>query len=152
MASLSDYIERYLRNMLREANKSMIKIKRVELADRFRCVPSQINYVLKTRFTPERGYLIESRRGEGGYIRIIKISSDSEQDLLIKIYRAAGGGVSRKKAAGYVDRLRDETILTEREAALMRVALDVRGSGGMTDEQRGNVLCRFIKVLLRTSN
>ncbi len=152
MANLSDYIERYLRKLLREANRSMIEVQRATLANRFRCVPSQINYVLKTRFTPERGYLIESRRGEGGYIRIIKISSDSERDLLLSMFQSAQEGVSPQKAAGYVDRLRDERVITAREADLMKVALGVRGRRDLDDRRRSEILRGLLKVLMRTGS
>ncbi len=67
---MSDIIESYLKSILEEQRK--IEIRRSEIADRFNCVPSQINYVIKTRFTPQRGYVVESKRGGGGYIRIVK--------------------------------------------------------------------------------
>jgi transcriptional regulator CtsR len=68
--NMSDIIESYLKSILEEQRK--IEIRRSEIADRFNCVPSQINYVIKTRFTPQRGYVVESKRGGGGYIRIVK--------------------------------------------------------------------------------
>ncbi|KRM54180.1 transcriptional repressor [Lacticaseibacillus sharpeae JCM 1186 = DSM 20505] len=68
--NMSDVIESYLKSILEEQRQ--IEIRRAEIADRFNCVPSQINYVIKTRFTPQRGYVVESKRGGGGYIRIVK--------------------------------------------------------------------------------
>ena len=72
MATLSDSIERYLKGRLSKAVEGVIEIRRSEVAEQFDCVPSQINYVLETRFTPQRGYYVESRRGGGGYIRIME--------------------------------------------------------------------------------
>ena len=73
MAGLSNYIERFIKEMLQEAEDGMIEIGRNDLADQFHCAPSQINYVLSTRFTPYKGYYIESRRGGSGYIKIMKL-------------------------------------------------------------------------------
>jgi transcriptional regulator CtsR len=67
---MSDIIESYLKSILEQQRQ--VEIRRSEIADRFKCVPSQINYVIKTRFTPQRGYVVESKRGGGGYIRIVK--------------------------------------------------------------------------------
>ena len=68
--NMSDIIESYLKSILEQQRQ--VEIRRSEIADRFKCVPSQINYVIKTRFTPQRGYVVESKRGGGGYIRIVK--------------------------------------------------------------------------------
>ena len=78
--NISDIIERYLKSILAEA--SQVEIKRSEVADQFDCVPSQINYVIKTRFTLQNGYLVESKRGGGGYIRIAKVDLISDPDIL----------------------------------------------------------------------
>ena len=69
--NISDIIETYLKTIL--AQEAAVEIRRAEIARRFNCVPSQINYVIKTRFTPARGYIVESKRGGGGYIRIVKV-------------------------------------------------------------------------------
>ena len=72
MAKISNSIEDFLLAMLKEAEGSL-EIQRSLLAERFDCAPSQINYVLTTRFTPYKGYYVESRRGGGGFIRITKV-------------------------------------------------------------------------------
>ncbi len=77
---MSDIIEAYLNAIL--AEQRQVEIRRSEIAERFNCVPSQINYVLKTRFTPQRGYAVESKRGGGGYIRIVKAQLRDEQEPL----------------------------------------------------------------------
>ena len=74
MARLSDIIENFIKEMLSESSNDQVQIQRNELADQFRCAPSQINYVLTTRFTGEKGYVIESRRGGGGHIIIKQVT------------------------------------------------------------------------------
>ncbi|EPC72630.1 transcriptional repressor CtsR, partial [Lacticaseibacillus paracasei subsp. paracasei Lpp71] len=78
--NISDIIETYLKTIL--AQEAAVEIRRAEIARRFNCVPSQINYVIKTRFTPARGYIVESKRGGGGYIRIVKVKLTDDQDLI----------------------------------------------------------------------
>lgn len=153
MATMSDDIERYIRSMLKRAGGGRLEIQRVALASLFRCVPSQINYVLQTRFTPERGYIVESRRGEGGYIRIIKVQIHSRRDLLLRIYRSASRGVTSREVRGYVDRLREESIVTEREAGIIRIILaDANGDERLSEKQRGQMLQRVIGMILTASS
>ena len=73
MHNMSDIIEQYIKRLFEEADEDVVEIQRAHIAQRFDCVPSQLNYVIKTRFTNEHGYEIESKRGGGGYIRITKI-------------------------------------------------------------------------------
>ena len=81
MSSLSKEIEQYLKELLSAANSGVLEIQRNMLSEYFHCVPSQINYVLSTRFTPAQGYLVESRRGGGGYVRIVSLQLDDDDDL-----------------------------------------------------------------------
>ncbi|MCG3055848.1 CtsR family transcriptional regulator, partial [Escherichia coli] len=73
MPNISDIIEQYLKEVLELSDREIVEIKRSEIADQFQCVPSQINYVINTRFTIERGYVVESKSGGGGFIRIAKV-------------------------------------------------------------------------------
>lgn len=155
MRTLSDDIERYIRNLLQRADGQALEVQRVALANRFRCVPSQINYVLQTRFTIERGYIVESRRGEGGYIRIIRVKSPSGHDLLTRIHRAAAEGVSCRNVRDYITRMLEESIISEREARLMLIALKGDGSASgwvLSDRERGEMLRRFIEMVLSVSS
>ena len=81
MRNISDIIERYLKGILHESPEGLIEIQRNDLADQFSCVPSQINYVISTRFTLEKGYLVESKRGGGGYVRIQRIELPAQSAL-----------------------------------------------------------------------
>ena len=78
--NMSDLIESYLKNVL--LSNETVEIRRSEIADQFNCVPSQINYVINTRFTIQQGYVVESKRGGGGYIRIMKVNLVDEKDIL----------------------------------------------------------------------
>ena len=79
---ISDLIANFLQDCLDESGDGVLEIQRGELAQRFNCVPSQINYVMSTRFSPERGYIVESRRGGNGYIRITRVQVDRETLLM----------------------------------------------------------------------
>ena len=81
MAQLSDSIERFIKELMEEG--SQIEVRRNELAQHFGCAPSQINYVLATRFSVDHGYIIESRRGGGGYVRIVRMRERGEGNLCL---------------------------------------------------------------------
>ncbi len=124
MRNISDIIEGYLKQVIELGGKEHIEIKRSELADKFQCVPSQINYVINTRFTVERGYLVESKRGGGGYIRILRIRPNSKLELLDAMIDQIDNGATQSMAEDIVYRLIDEGVITMREAKLMLAALD----------------------------
>ena len=89
----SDSIEEYIKRILAQAG--MVELKRSELADVFQVVPSQINYVIKTRFTESRGYIVESKRGGGGYIRIGKIEFSDRHQMLSDLLTNVGESLSQ---------------------------------------------------------
>ncbi|EAE3795153.1 CtsR family transcriptional regulator, partial [Listeria monocytogenes] len=102
-----------------------VEIKRSEIADKFECVPSQINYVINTRFTMERGYIVESKRGGGGYIRIIKVKMNDKLQLLEAIISMVHDKkVSQSFSEDVILRLLEEEVITKKEARLMVAALD----------------------------
>ncbi|HCK0300521.1 TPA: CtsR family transcriptional regulator [Listeria innocua] len=102
-----------------------VEIKRSEIADKFECVPSQINYVINTRFTMERGYIVESKRGGGGYIRIIKVKMNDKLQLLEAIISMVHDKkVSQSFSEDVILRLLEEDVITKKEARLMVAALD----------------------------
>lgn len=152
MANLSDEIEKHLNNLINEY-QGKIKIKRNSLADEFDCAPSQINYVLNTRFTTERGYIVESRRGGSGFIRIIKISIDSTDDLLRKVLARVGQSLTKKQAEGIIKRLYDNQIINDRERNLMetvfhRKTLNV--DRNLRNYLRGNLMKSMLKAILKS--
>lgn len=117
----SDLIESYLKKILKESNK--IEIRRAEMASLFNCVPSQINYVINTRFTIQRGYSVESKRGGGGYIRIAKVQISDSHHLLKQIQQLIGNSLSEKDALIFVQKLYEEGAITKKEGNIILSAL-----------------------------
>jgi transcriptional regulator of stress and heat shock response len=148
MNSISDIIEHYLIKILQQSNTDFIEVKRSKLADTFQCVPSQINYVISTRFTTEKGYFVESKRGGGGYIRIrrVRLHSPSFEDLLENI----GESISQVTAEHVIIRLLEEQFMTQREAMLMQhlIAREIlRLPTGLRDEIRARIMKAMITIL-----
>jgi len=152
MKNVSNMIEIYIKALLEESIQDYIEIHRKELANRFNCVPSQINYVLNTRFSTGRGYIVESRRGGGGFIRIVKLPLDRRLHLVLDIHKLIGDEISHNDAAGLIRRLREEELLTPREEALMLAAVDsnvLRISPPACDRLRSLILKGMINGVLR---
>lgn len=122
MASISDVIENFLKQLMHETN-GVVEIQRNELANYFNCVPSQINYVIATRFTAERGYIVESRRGGGGYIKIRRININNKSSYLMHIVNSIGDSITQQDAEAFIKNFFDYEAVTEREAKLMLVAI-----------------------------
>ena len=145
MRTLADKIESYLKQRLSESPQGVIEIRRQELALLFACVPSQINYVLSTRFTLEQGYWVESRRGGGGYVRIVRLPLDLRR--LVEALRDRP--LSQQAAEGIVARLEEEGLLSRREAMLVRAVLD-REALGLELPLRDFLRGRLLRVMLLT--
>lgn len=124
MRNISDIIEGYLKQVIELGGQGHVEIKRSELADKFQCVPSQINYVINTRFTAERGYLVESKRGGGGYIRIFRVKPNSNIELIEDMIRQIENGATQTMAEDIVYRLIDNAVISKREAKLILAAID----------------------------
>ncbi|MFD1673183.1 CtsR family transcriptional regulator [Alicyclobacillus fodiniaquatilis] len=120
--NISDVIEQYLKRILEESDVGFIEIQRSELASLFHCVPSQINYVISTRFTMDHGYVVESKRGGGGYIRIRQVRLDPEHTLL-QLLRDWGDEVTQSASEALIERLEREQWITGREAAMLQIML-----------------------------
>lgn len=119
MENTSDLIEAYLKQLLAEAQAREIEIKRSELAERFSVVPSQINYVIKTRFSSTQGFDVESKRGGGGYIRIVKFQHSTKHDLLLELHDRLPSKMTAQNVREVIQLLFDEEILSEREGHLL---------------------------------
>ncbi|MGI6551987.1 MAG: CtsR family transcriptional regulator [Bacillota bacterium] len=124
MRSLADRIEHYLKKRLEASSERLIEIQRSEIAEIFACVPSQISYVLATRFGPEQGYLVESRRGGGGYLRIIKLELEENQLIADLLEGISNRLVSQEEGESLINLLEEEGFLTKREGLLMRAVID----------------------------
>ena len=121
MAQLSDAIERFIKDLMEEG--AQVEVKRNELAQHFGCAPSQINYVLATRFSVDHGYVIESRRGGGGYVRIVRMHSSPDGNLLSALLSRVGNEISEEAAAAIITHLYDCKLVTINEARIMRAAV-----------------------------
>ncbi|ARF17320.1 CtsR family transcriptional regulator [Sporosarcina sp. P3] len=149
MRNISDIIEGYLKSIIEEEDSASIEIKRNEIAEKFQCVPSQINYVIKTRFTVERGYAVESKRGGGGYIRIYRVRTNSRKDLLEQALEILENEASSTMAEDVIIRLIEEEVITEREAKLMLAAVGRATLRYMLPE-RDALRSRILRAMLVT--
>ena len=117
---ISDMIEEFIKDLFDEQNEA-IEIQRNELAEQFKCVPSQINYVISTRFKPQQGYYVESKRGGGGHITIKKVKSDKE-DYLLHIIKNIGNSLTANETDILISDFLSYNIITAKEAKLLKVA------------------------------
>lgn len=143
----SDLIESYIKKIL-EKNE-MIELRRIELADLFNCVPSQINYVINTRFTIQRGYLVESKRGGGGYIRIAKVRMSDKKQMLERINLLFGETINEKNAYAIIQKLYEDQIITKKEGNLMlsAIAKNTLNINETEDYIRARILRAFLERL-----
>ena len=118
---MSDIIEDFIKDLFEEDESDFIEIQRNELAQHFNCVPSQINYVISTRFKPSQGYYVESRRGGGGNIKIKKVNN-TKSDYLMHIINNVGNNISSNEVDVLISDFLTYNILTATEAKLLKVA------------------------------
>ncbi len=150
MAGLSDLIEAFLKELMKESNGQIIEIKRNELANEFNCAPSQINYVLTTRFSVEKGYAVESKRGGGGHIRIIRLKIDDTQ-LIYNIIGEIGDSINMTKAISIVNFFLERGIIKDRESKIMVAAVNNRTlkvDGEIKNQLRASILKTMLAALL----
>jgi transcriptional regulator of stress and heat shock response len=149
MRNISDIIESYLKHVLELSEEDLVEIKRSEVADKFQCVPSQINYVINTRFTIERGYIVESKRGGGGYIRITKVQSNDAAHLIDHLLSLLQNRISQSSGEDIIYRLVEEEIITNREAKIMLSVID-RSVLYLDLPYRDELRSRMLKAMLTT--
>ena len=145
---MSDLVTRAILEILDEQNGEA-EIRRNELANSLGCVPSQINYVITSRFTPEQGYIVESRRGGGGYIRITRISAP-RQTMLMHIVNAIGEELDKRSAEVMLTNLLDRGIIDAPTARLMASALSDRPYADVPVEYRDKLRAAVFKNMLLT--
>ncbi|HLQ40812.1 MAG TPA: CtsR family transcriptional regulator [Tetragenococcus sp.] len=145
--NISDLIEAYLKKILETSE--MIEIRRAEMADLFDCVPSQINYVINTRFTIQRGYTVESKRGGGGYIRIEKIQVANYHQFLEQVNLLFDETISEKDAIAIIQKLFEEGILSKKEGNLLLTTISkaVLGKEVQEDNIRANIMHAILERL-----
>ena len=122
MARLSDLIEQMIKEMI-DANGGRVELTRGELAEQVNCVPSQITYVLSTRFTNGQGYVVESRRGGGGWIRVSRIANEGHKsNYVMHVINALGDSLSRHDVDVYLKNFIDYELMSEAHATVMYAA------------------------------
>lgn len=151
MASLSDIIETFIKQLIADTDGT-IEIQRNELANQFNCVPSQINYVISTRFTTDRGYFVESRRGGGGHVKIKRINITRPGNYLMHIVSSMGTSISQQSAEVFINNFIDYNVISEREGYIMKAAVSDKVIGAIPtpdrDVIRGALLKNMIMSLL----
>ena len=147
---LSDSIEHFIKELLNE-EATEVELKRNELAEYFGCAPSQINYVLATRFSPDHGYLTESRRGGGGYIRIVRVVQTGSQRLMYLVTDRIGDSLGEEECLRLISQLKEQRIVTADEAALMASAVSTRAlSVPVPDALKDAMRAKMMKSMLMT--
>lgn len=152
MSTLASRIERYIKDLMAEQETNCLELKRNELAQTFTCVPSQINYVLETRFRDEQGYHVVSRRGAGGCFQIIRLEVTDDDELRRLIARISQGEMKRQTAEGLLNRLLEEEFITKNEFMLLNsvVSSDALSSAGeMENSLRADLMKNILITLLR---
>ena len=145
---LSDTIEQFIKMML-EQDEHEIQLKRNELAEYFSCAPSQINYVLSTRFTPDHGYAIESRRGGGGFIRVIRIKREGGELFTYLISERIGKTIDLKTAQILLRQLTDQEQITRGESEIMFAALTPQAlSIPIPEALKDNIRAKILRSML----
>ena len=147
--NISDVIEHYLKAMLDSSKQ--VEISRAEIAQHFNCVPSQINYVIKTRFTPQRGYVVESKRGGGGYIRILKVHLRDDQDLISLMAQNIPQLLRERDGEALIQQLYDADLI-DRQSGNMMLAVLSHQTLNMGDREaeetlRARLLLAFLDSL-----
>ena len=144
---ITDLIAGFLQDCLDEAENGVLEVQRSDLAQRFNCVPSQINYVMSTRFSPERGYIVESRRGGNGYIRITRVRVD-RQTLLMHVINSLGERVDLPSARAILGNLAQSGALEESVGQALLAALGDKALAMVPREVRDHVRADMMKQVL----
>ena len=148
MMRLSDSIESFIKTLLSQ-DETEVELKRNELAEYFGCAPSQINYVLATRFTLDDGYIIESRRGGGGYIRIVRVVESGPQRLSYLIHERIGNAITEEEAGRLIGQLAGQAVITPQEADIMRAAVSGQTMAiPVPDQMKDALRARCLKNML----
>ncbi|MDR2569393.1 MAG: CtsR family transcriptional regulator [Oscillospiraceae bacterium] len=143
---ISDIIAGFIDEVLNDTGGTA-ELRRAELAGRFNCVPSQINYVISTRFSPEHGYIVESRRGGGGYIRIRRVAMEPEM-LIMHTVNAIGERVDINTAAALIANLRRSEVIDDDEVLLISSAVSGNALRPARPIERDSLRASILKQML----
>ena len=143
---MSDLIEEFIKDLFDDQNEQ-IEIQRNELAEQFNCVPSQINYVISTRFIPELGFYVESRRGGNGYIKISKVNI-YEEPSMSDIFDKIGNKMSQSVVDVYLKDFLMYNIVDKKEAKIIRAAVSDKSLNQVDFEKKDMVRADIFKNLI----
>lgn len=143
---ISDNIAKIIEEMLEEGGGSA-EVRRSDLAARIGCVPSQVTYVITSRFTPERGYITESRRGGGGYIRINRVAMN-KSEYLMHFFHAVGDSLDERDGLALLRNLRDNGIIDDMTAQVMAAAMSERALARVEPRGRSAVRADIMRHIL----
>ena len=141
---MSDIIANFINEILNETDEGQAIIQRNDLANQFNCVPSQINYAISTRFTPDHGYYVESQRGGGGYIKITK-AKITKSDYLMHLITSLGDKVTQKEVEIFVKNIYENNIISMREAKLI---LSATNDKALNTENKDIIRASIFKNML----
>lgn len=144
--NITDAIAQVILSTLEDSGGT-VQIQRNELANKIGCVPSQINYVITSRFTPEQGYIVESKRGGGGYIKIIKIQSGPETTLM-HLINSIGDSIDENSVRVMLQNLCYDNILTEKDAKMILSAVTDHVLKAVPSSLRGKIRSAIFKSML----
>ena len=144
---ISDLIASFLQDSLDTAEDGVLEVQRSELAQRFNCVPSQINYVMSTRFSPERGYIVESRRGGNGYIRITRVQVD-RHTLLMHVINSVGDTLDLASARAILSNLVQSQAMDKAVGQTLLWALSDNSLRAVPKAQRDTLRASIFKQVL----
>ena len=149
MASISDIIEKFIKDLMEDSDT--VQIQRNELANLFNCAPSQINYVLTTRFSREKGYEVQSKKGGGGYIKIDKITELNKDQVLNIFYEKIDKQITYLQSKMIIKWLIDINLINSREAKIILCTIDDKSLNtpicGLNDIIRAKILKNIIEEL-----
>lgn len=149
VASISDIIEKFIKDLMEDSNT--VQIQRNELANLFDCAPSQINYVLTTRFSREKGYDIQSKKGGGGYVKIDKIVKSNQEQILHILHKKIDKEITYIQGKVLVKWLLDTNLINNRESKIILCAIDDKSLSspihGLNDIVRAKILKNIIEEL-----
>lgn len=148
---LSDTITDFIKEMLENEQDREIELKRNEMAEYFHCAPSQINYVLATRFSPDRGYLVTSQRGGGGCIRIVRVTEQKEDYLSYLLSERIGDRLTQAQANALCIALAENGAVTKEQALLLSAAVSPQAlSVPVPETVKETLRARILKTMLYT--
>ncbi|MGI6442340.1 MAG: CtsR family transcriptional regulator [Synergistaceae bacterium] len=131
-SSLTQIIEEYIDQLLEENDGNAVSLRRKDLAERFGCVPSQINYVLRSRFSPENGFLVESQRGGHGYIRILQLTFNNCDEEIEHLSDLVGSAITEQEARRLLMNLQSRDFISPRERLIIEISMRNQEDNGRT--------------------